>query len=363
MVRSLRYGLIGAGMMGQEHIRNLALLEGAQIAAIYEPDAAMRAAAAALAPEAELAQSFEALLAAPGLDAWVIASPNHLHVEQLERIAASRPLPALVEKPLYAAAADAERIAALAARYPALIWVAMEYRYMPPIAAFLEQAEAATGGIRMLTIREHRFPFLDKVGAWNRFNRNTGGTLVEKCCHFFDLMRLALRSEPVRVTASAGQAVNHLDEVYDGERPDVWDHGYVMVDFESGARAMLELCMFADGARYQESLCALGGVGKIEALVPGPQRHWPAARGPQPAPKLIVSPRGAEPEREIEIPVDPELLEAGDHNGATFYQHQLFRQAVLDGGAPAVSLADGAAAVRMGLAAQISAEEGRTVTL
>jgi myo-inositol 2-dehydrogenase / D-chiro-inositol 1-dehydrogenase len=57
----------------------------------------------------------------------------------------------------------------------------------------------------MLTIREHRFPFLEKVGDWNRFNRNTGGTLVEKCCHFFDLMRLILRDDPVRVMASGGQ--------------------------------------------------------------------------------------------------------------------------------------------------------------
>jgi hypothetical protein len=51
----------------------------------------------------------------------------------------------------------------------------------------------------MLSIREHRFPFLTKVGDWNRFSENTGGTMVEKCCHFFDLMRLITRSEAVRV--------------------------------------------------------------------------------------------------------------------------------------------------------------------
>ncbi len=104
----------------------------------------------------------------------------------------------------------------------------------------------------MLTIREHRFPFLHKVGDWNRFNRYTGGTLVEKCCHFFDLMRLVMGSEPVRVMASAGQAVNHRPRAYGGEVPDIWDHGYVIVDFESGARAMLELCMFAEGAAIRK---------------------------------------------------------------------------------------------------------------
>ena len=31
------YGLIGAGMMGQEHMRNLSLIEGAQLVAIADP--------------------------------------------------------------------------------------------------------------------------------------------------------------------------------------------------------------------------------------------------------------------------------------------------------------------------------------
>jgi myo-inositol 2-dehydrogenase / D-chiro-inositol 1-dehydrogenase len=123
-----------------------------------------------------------------------------------------------VEKPLFtdpATRAGWRRCAS----YPAPIWVAMEYRYMPPVAALIAQAEAATGGVRMLTIREHRFPFLHKVGDWNRFNARTGGTFVEKCCHFFDLMRLILRDDPVRVMASAGQAVNHRDETIGGRTP------------------------------------------------------------------------------------------------------------------------------------------------
>ena len=69
----------------------------------------------------------------------------------------------------------------------------------------------------MLTIKEHRFPFLEKVNDWNRFNKYSGGTLVEKCCHFFDLMRLLIKSEPIRIMASASQSVNHLDESYDGK--------------------------------------------------------------------------------------------------------------------------------------------------
>jgi predicted dehydrogenase len=357
------YGIIGCGMMGQEHLRNIALLPGATIAAIFEPDPGMRAAAAALAPDARIVGSVAELLADTQVNCLLIASPNHLHLPQLEEIARIRPLPILCEKPLFTDPADAPRLAALRAAYPAPIWVAMEYRYMPPVAHLLREAQAATGGVRMLTIREHRFPFLAKVGDWNRFNRNSGGTLVEKCCHFFDLMRLVAGCNPVRVMASGGQAVNHLDEVYGGERPDIWDHAYVIVDFENGLRAMLELCMFAEGSRYQEEISAVGPSGKIECLVPGPGRFWPAHLGAAPVPKVIVSPRQPAGPVELDMPVDPALLAAGDHNGSTFYQHQGFQRAALSQLAPEVSLTDGWWAAAMGMAAQHSGATGQAVDL
>ena len=362
MVKQVNYGMIGCGMMGQEHLRNILLLPDSRIAAIYEPDANMRRAAARIAPEAGFVRSLGELLDLP-LDCIVISSPNIAHVRQLEQIAQRLPIPVLVEKPLFTCPADRARIERLIQTCRAPIWVAMEYRYMPPIARFLERLDPATGGLKMLTIREHRFPFLHKVGAWNRFNRSSGGTLVEKCCHFFDLMRLATRSEPVRIMASAGQAVNHLDEAYGGETPDIWDNAYVIVDFANGARAMLELCMFAEGARYQEEITAVGPSGRIEALVPGPRRFWPAHLGAPPVPQLIESPRAPKGPIATETPVDPTLLEAGDHNGATFYQHQKFRRVLQDDQAVEVTAEDGMKAVLMGLAAQESAATGKAIEL
>ncbi len=359
----LRYGIIGCGMMGQEHLRNIALLDKASVAAIFEPDPGMRAAASALVPEARMVGSVAEVLSVTEVNCLLIASPNYLHLRQLEEIARIRPLPVLCEKPLFTDRADAPRLSALRDAYPAPIWVAMEYRYMPPVAHLLREAQAATGGVRMLTIREHRFPFLQKVGDWNRLNRNSGGTLVEKCCHFFDLMRLVACCNPIRVMASGGQAVNHLDEVYDGLHSDIWDHAYVIVDFESGMRAMLELCMFAEGSRYQEEITAVGAEGKIECLVPGPGRFWPAHLGAAPVPKVIVSPRNPAGPVELEIPVDPALLAAGDHNGSTFYQHQGFQRAATGMQRPEVSLEDGWWAATMGQAAQFSALTGQAVNL
>ncbi|MGV6849441.1 MAG: Gfo/Idh/MocA family protein [Marinibacterium sp.] len=358
----IRYGLIGCGMMGREHLRNIALLPDTAAAAILEPDAGMRAAAAPLAPGAVFVDDIAGLLT-HDIDAIVISSPNHLHLAQLEELAGLRALPVLVEKPLFTDPATLTRADAFAASYPAPVWVAMEYRYMPAIAAFLEAAETVTGGIRMLSIREHRFPFLRKVGDWNRFNDQTGGTFVEKCCHFFDLMRLALRAEPVRVMASGGSDVNHMGERYDGRVPDILDNGYVIVDFDSGARAMLELCMFADGAEYQEEITGVGPEGRLQAFVPGPGRFWPADLGPPPVAKLVTSPRAPKGASTRRIPVDPALLEAGDHNGATFYQHRKFAEVVRGIARPEVGLMDGRMAVLMGMAAQTSIAQGRAVDM
>ena len=360
---TVKYGVIGCGMMGQEHLRNIAHLADAEVTAFFEPDADQAKIASSFAPSAKQASSLQNLLSIDNLDCLLIASPNHIHVDQFSEIANTRPLPLLIEKPLYTSPDQAERLRELEQTYPAPVWVAMEYRYMPPIQKLIENVQSATGGVTMLTIREHRFPFLPKVGNWNRFNRNTGGTLVEKCCHFFDLMRHVTQSEPIRVMASAGQDLNHLDEVYEGETPDIWDAGFVIVDFENGARAMLELCMYAEGSRFQEEITAVGPHGKIEAKVPGPGRFWPNHLGDAPLPQVIVSPRNPPNPQLIEVPVDKAVLDIGDHNGSTFYQHQKFCDLVRHGGTPAVCLNDGAAAVEMGLAAQEAARTHQAVKI
>jgi carbonic anhydrase/acetyltransferase-like protein (isoleucine patch superfamily)/CBS domain-containing protein len=53
-----------------------------------------------------------------------------------------------------------------------------------------------------------------------------------------------------------------------------------------------------------------------------------AELGPAPVPQLIISPRAPQGPITMDIPVDPTLLNAGDHNGSTFYQHQRFNAVV-----------------------------------
>ena len=366
MGNSVRYGILGCGMMGQEHLRNLALIDGAQVVAITEPNQAMQSRCRELVPDAQFFDTLDDMLNADlGLEALVIATPNYQHAEQLIELFERTTLPILVEKPVVSDIAQVAKIRDAAAKHPAPVWVAMEYRYMPPVAQFRKQLlDGDIGALKMLNIREHRFPFLEKVNDWNRFNRQTGGTLVEKCCHFFDLMRLLMQGEVKRVYASTGQDCNHLEERYDGEMPDIIDNAFVVVDFEDGQRACLDLNMFAEGSRYQEEICAIGPKAKLECFVPGPGRFWPTETlGAAPIPKVVLSPRDPKGPIESDIPVDPALLDAGDHNGSTFYQHLGFFKAITENAPVDVTVEDGLKAVVIGLAAQHSAQTSQAVTI
>ena len=360
---TIRYGLIGSGMMGQEHIRNLNLLDGCEVTAIADPNEDMRQLSVQTSGNrAQAFTDYKDMLSAGVCDALVIVSPNDTHHAILMDVLDTN-LPILCEKPLCTTSGQCREVVAKAENRSAPVWVAMEYRYMPPVQRMLSELRAGTVGTpRMMAIREHRFPFLEKVEDWNRFNARSGGTLVEKCCHFWDLMRLTLQSDPVRVYASAGVDVNHLNESYDGRTPDIIDNAFVTVDFENGARGMLDLCMFAEGSYWQEVISVTGEKARVDAKVPGPARF--SVDGKERAAEIEISDRSTKRVTNEIVEVDHSVLAAGDHHGSTFYQHQRFRDLVLSGtGQPEVSLHDGLWSVIVGEAAEQSARSGQSADI
>jgi myo-inositol 2-dehydrogenase / D-chiro-inositol 1-dehydrogenase len=350
MMEPIRYGIIGTGMMGCEHAHSLSLIPGARVTAIADPHETSRHWGRSVAGEGvEVYQDYRELLRSAPVDAVVVATPNFTHFDVLGDVFRTRKH-VLVEKPLCTEIQHCHHIVEAAANHAGVVWVGMEYRYMRAVGGLIDEVHrGAAGRLWMLAIREHRFPFLPKVGNWNRFARHTGGTLVEKCCHFFDLMNLITCQRPTRVYASGAQNVNHLDERYGGETPDIIDNAYVIVDYDQGARAMLDLCMFAENSTNEVEMAATGDRGKVEVFIP--------------AQRLVLSRRDGSERQTRTFDLDPRIQTAGSHHGATYFEHLAFIEAIRTGGKPAVSAADGALAVGVGAAGERSMQEGRPVML
>ncbi|GAB0489755.1 hypothetical protein MMPV_000980 [Pyropia vietnamensis] len=394
----VRYAILGTGLMGVEHLRNLMALAddgaGVVVTALADPHpaslaaavdawtehyAAVAAAAAAAAngrvplaavppPPPATYPSAAALYAAgdpPPFDVLVVATPNYTHAAVV--LAALAALPPtthlLVEKPLCTTVADCRALVAdvTARRWRGVLWNALEYRYMPAVAEVVRRTwQGGVGRVVMAALREHRFPFLDKVGGWNRFNCWSGGTLVEKCCHFFNLLNLLhAPARPTSIMASASQSVNHLEEVHPAPpgsdaqgataTPDILDNALVIVNYGTSARASLDLCMFAESSAHQEELSVVGAAGKLEALLPQNTVRT-GLRG--------VHTVGAVDEATV---ADASIKFDGYHYGSSYRQHIEFLATIRGGGVPGkgalggvVGLAEGLLAVAMGVAAQES---------
>jgi predicted dehydrogenase len=362
MKRELRYGIIGAGSMGREHIENIKVMGGAVVTALSDPHVPSQEAALAMAPGAKVFSDHRALLDSGLVDAVVIATPNDTHAAVLKD-ALVTDLAVFVEKPLATTVEDLKSILSWDDKRSAMTWMGLEYRFMPPVAEAIARAqEGDAGKIHQVSIREHREPFYPKVDNWNRFADRTGGTLVEKCCHYFNLMDIVIGEHPIRVFASGGQSVNHLDEKYDGKQANMLDNAYVVLEYANGARGMLDLCMFGEGSFDKEILTIVGDEGKIESFLPS---QVVRASRRESIGKLSGWARGASRARgsEQKIVHNYDVKYMGHHYGASYIEHTKFRDAILNSTPAEVSLRDGVMSVVTGLAAHKSINEGRVVEI
>ncbi|MCU1405143.1 MAG: Gfo/Idh/MocA family oxidoreductase, partial [Glaciihabitans sp.] len=100
MTEDIRVAVVGAGLMGTDHIRRITTrTTGAVIAAIVEPDRNRAAAAAALAPGASVRTRFDEALELDSIDAVIIATPAAFH-EPVIFPALDAGIAILCEKPL-----------------------------------------------------------------------------------------------------------------------------------------------------------------------------------------------------------------------------------------------------------------------
>jgi predicted dehydrogenase len=315
-----KFNVIGTGVNGVEHIL-VTMLEGrADIHGICDPAPGSIQTAQATYKQFNPGRDLvvypneEEACNDPEVDGLIIATPNFTHLDVL-RVAVKSGKHILLEKPMASTVQDAYEILKIAEEYPAILQIGLQYRYKPMYHEAIQEAlrRRSLGDIKLVNIIEHRVPFLDKVSQWNKFSKYSGGTLVEKCCHYFDLLNMFAQDRAVKVYASGSQEVNFIDFERDGEKSDIIDNAMVILEYANGVHASFNLCMFSPGFYEEISIC--GDEGRLKAYEE--ETFLPTERPPT----YMEILRGEEKPSRIIYPSYPKPIQATGHTGSTFYEH------------------------------------------
>ncbi|WP_052229922.1 Gfo/Idh/MocA family oxidoreductase [Streptomyces sp. CT34] len=354
-----RVGLVGYGLAGSVfHAPLIAVTEGLLLDTVSTSDPERQAQARAEHPQVRTVATAEAVLdraAAGALDLIVLASPNRTHVP-LATAALEAGVPVVVDKPLAATAAEAEKLAALAADRGLLLSVFQNRRWDNDFLTVRKLiADGALGEVRRFESRFERWRPRPK-GGWRESGdpAELGGLLYDLGSHLAD-QALTLFGPAASVYAEA-----------DIRRPgaEADDDTFIAITHANGVRSHLWMSAIAPllGPRFRVLGDRAGytkhGLDPQEAALREGQR--PGDEGVE----WGVEKRtgwgrlgaGASPRSGGGDPV--ETL-PGDYPA----YYAAIERALREGGEPPVTATEAAAALRVLEAARISAAEGRTVRI
>ncbi len=195
-----RLGFAGVGWIGRSRLEALAQSGLVEIDAITDPDAGCLDACRDLAPKAETADSFEALLERD-LDAIVIATPSALHAEQ--SIAAfEKGLPVFCQKPLGRNRAEVERVVSAACRADRLLGVDLSYRWTQAASAVRDLVQSdCIGRVFHLDLIFNNAYGPDKPWFYD-LRQSGGGCVIDLGVHLVDMALWVLGFPQVTETQS-----------------------------------------------------------------------------------------------------------------------------------------------------------------
>src|SRR5690242_21154993 len=205
---NVRVGVIGVGMIGQDHIRRITqVLTGGSVTAVSDVDAARAGQVAAGLPGAITHPSAQELVADDNVDAILIASWGAAHEEQvLAAIAAGKPV--FCEKPLAPSSAACLRIMdAEVAAGRRLVQVGFMRRYDAGYLAMKAALDDGGLGAPLLMHCAHRNPSVPDYGF------TTDMIISDSSVHEMDIVRWLFGEE---ITAAAALRPRRSRQAPDG---------------------------------------------------------------------------------------------------------------------------------------------------
>lgn len=225
----MKFGIIGTGTIGRFHAEAIRAMEGGTLHSVCtrRPEAAEGYDARAFNDLAEF-------LADPELEIVTIATPSGAHYEPaLAALAAGKHV--ICEKPLEITTTRIDELIAAADKSGRTLAAILNRRYNPAMTAFKGACEAGRFG-RITSASCYVKWFRDQAyydsAAWRgTWELDGGGALMNQSIHSIDaLLHLA---GPVKSVQANAACLAH-------ERIEVEDIAVALLEFESGARGVIE---------------------------------------------------------------------------------------------------------------------------
>ena len=227
------YGLVGLGMGGQTHARQLSQLPGARLAAVYGRDEGKARAFAGRFEVPKVYRRYEELLEDPEIDVVNVATPNGLHREYAIG-AAHAGKHVVVEKPLEISLARALDIVLTCERNEVILGVIFQMRFGDSATRLKRAIDEGRLG-RLLVAdavdKEYRRPEYYARDYWRGTRElEGGGCLTTQSIHVIDLLQWL--AGPVESVYAKTRTAYHKIETE--------DFAVAIATFTSGALGVIE---------------------------------------------------------------------------------------------------------------------------
>lgn len=277
----MKYALIGCGMISPNHIR-AALANDLEIVALCDLVEDNRNKALELIPEekragVKLYESHLEMLEAEHPDLVAIALGSGLK-RRLSVDCMKAGANVIVEKPIALSLEDADVMISTAKECGVKLIVNHQLRFGETVRAL--KAESETGKFGKLLhgtvqVRRNRNKAYFDAGKWRGTWANDGGTLMNQCIHYTDLLQWVMGSDVDEVFAYTDRMTHPYIEAE--------DLGLAILKFKNGAYATIEGTVNTYPKNLSDAMAVFGETGTVslrgKAL--DDVEAWDFADGPQ----------------------------------------------------------------------------------
>ncbi len=283
----LSVAVIGVGARSVIGLHAPEVRPGTRITAVVDTTAEGRQRGADLFPGAQVHESTEALIAAGGVDAAIITTPDHTHADIAEQLLQAK-IAVYLEKPLATSLEDADRVLTAAAQTNTPLYVGHNFRHSGVVQALRQVVQRGEiGEVKAVWVRH----FVGNGGDyyfkdWHADRSKTGTLLLQKASHDIDVVHYLAGGYTRQVVGMGGLVLfggltdrherpgqtmpdwfsmdNWPPASHTGLNPvvDVEDVSMMLMQLDNGVFASYQQCHFTPD--YWRNYTVIGTEGRVE---------------------------------------------------------------------------------------------------